>query len=379
MSKKVTQAKRLKVALVVGARPQFVKASMLIRALEKYQNIKTILIHTGQHYDRDMSQIFFEELKIAPARYNLGIGSAAHGMQTGRMLIGIEKALVKERPQVVVVFGDTNSTLAAALAAAKVKYGNKGPKGDFFLYPFIAHVEAGVRSYRRHMPEEVNRTLTDRICDIHFCPSASAVKNLRKEGISEGLYNVGDIMYDSLIYFRKNIEGRQRLLRRWKLIPQRYYLATVHRENNTDIVQNLKKIIDILEGLDLPVLFPAHPRTRKAIQKLSVKFSNIRLVSPLPYFDMLAVEKNAKLIITDSGGVQKEAFYLGIPCIVLREESEWRELLSTGCNVLSGLSKKRVLKTVARFAKVRPKIKCRSIYGNGRANIKMAAIIRRLK
>ncbi|MBN3038344.1 MAG: UDP-N-acetylglucosamine 2-epimerase (non-hydrolyzing) [Candidatus Omnitrophica bacterium] len=367
--------KSLKVAMVVGARPQFVKASMLVRALDKHRKIDTIIIHTGQHYDKNMSHIFFKELKIKPAKYNLGIGSAAHGLQTGLMLAGIEKVLQKEKPDCVVVFGDTNSTLAGALAASKTRIEGKSSNGAL-RYPCIVHVEAGVRSYRKHMPEEINRTLTDRICDIHFCPSASAVENLKKEGIKEGLYNVGDIMYDSLIHFKKNIENRISRLSKWGLASGQYYLATVHRQCNTDVKENLKKIIDILESVDKPVLFPAHPRTKKAIKALGVKFSNIRLIRPLAYFDMLLVEKNAKLIITDSGGVQKEAFYLQVPCIVLREESEWRELLDTGCNVLTGLNKRRVFEAIARVSKI-SRFPSKKFYGSGSSSFKMAEIIKK--
>jgi len=370
--------KNIKVAMVVGVRPQFVKASMLLKALKKYQDVQTVIIHTGQHYDDNMSEVFFRELQIPRPKYNLGIGSSTHGKQTGRMLAGIEKVLLKEKPDFVVVFGDTNSTLAGALAAAKLKYKIEPLTQGPYRYPIIAHVEAGLRSYKRRMPEEINRTLTDHICDVHFCPSSCAVENLKKEGIVKNIYNVGDIMYDSLLYFIKKVAPKQDLLVKFGLLPHQYYLATIHREQNTDVLENLQKIIDILEDLNLPVLFPIHPRTRKAIKGLNIKFSNIRFIPPLSYLNMLTVEKNAKLIITDSGGVQKEAFYLKVPCIVLRDESEWRELLDTGWNLLTGLNKKRVLKAVTTLTKLRHYTGKIKFYGDGSANIKIAKIIREL-
>ena len=294
------------------------------------------------------------------------------------MLEGLEKVFLKEKPDFVVVFGDTNSTLAGALAAAKLKYKIKPLTQGPYRYPVIAHIEAGLRSFKRRMPEEINRTLTDHICDLHFCPSSGAVENLKKEGIVKNIYNVGDIMYDSLLYFIKKAPPKQGLLAKFGLLPHQYYLATIHREQNTDVLENLQKIIDILEDLNLPVLFPIHPRTRKAIKGLNIKFSNIRFIPPLSYLNMLTVEKNAKLIITDSGGVQKEAFYLKVPCIVLRDESEWRELLDTGWNLLTGLNKKRVLKAVTTLAKLRHYSGKIKFYGDGSANIKIAKIIREL-
>lgn len=370
--------RNLKVAMIVGTRPQFVKASMLVKVLRRYQDLQILIIHTGQHYDKNMSAVFFRELHISHPKYNLGIGSSTHGVQTARMLASIERVLLKERPGLVVVFGDTNSTLAAALAAAKLKYRTKGLNGKAYCYPLILHVEAGLRSYKKRMPEEINRTLTDHICDIHFCPSSWAVENLKREGIVKNVYNVGDIMYDSLLYFIKRVADKQDSLTKFALLPRQYYLATIHREENTDVLENLQKIIDILENLDLPVLFPIHPRTKKAIKGLDIKFSNIRLISPLSYLSMLVAEKDARLIITDSGGVQKEAFYLKVPCIVLRDESEWRELLATGCNLLAGLNKKRVLKAVAKLTKLKHYSGKRKFYGDGSASIKMARIIRGL-
>ena len=370
----------IKVAMIVGARPQFIKAAMLFKALKRYQDVQTAIIHTGQHYDKNMSEVFFRELQMPSPKYNLGVGSSTPGMQMGRMLSGIERVLLKEEPDFVVVFGDTNSTLAGALAAARLKYKTKTlTRKESYRYPIIGHVEAGLRSYKKRMPEEINRTLTGHISDIHFCPSSCAVGNLRREGIVRNVYNVGDIMYDSLLYFIRKLAPKQDLLDKLGLLARQYYLVTVHREENTDVLENLQKIIDILENLDLPVLFPIHPRTRKAIKALGIKFSNIRLISPLSYLDMLVVEKSARLIITDSGGVQKEAFYLNVPCVVLRDESEWKELLATGYNVLTGLNKKRVFKAVARLTKLRHYAGKIKFYGDGSANIKIAKIIRGLQ
>lgn len=372
------EVKKIKVVMIVGVRPQFIKASMLFMAFKEYWDIDTIIIHTGQHYDKDMSEVFFRELQIGRPKYNLGIGSFTHGIQTGKMLVALEKVFLKEKPCFIIVFGDTNSTLAGALAAAKIKYKMKTLKKEFFRYPLIVHVEAGLRSYNRRMPEEINRILTDHICDVHFCPSFCAVENLKKEGIGRNVYNVGDIMYDSLLYFSKQITQKQDLLGKLSIRPNRYYLATIHREQNTDISDNLRRTINILEGLDLPVLFPAHPRTRMAINKLNLKLINTRIITPLSYLNMLVVEKNAKLIITDSGGVQKEAFYFRVPCIILRDESEWTELLDTGYNVLTGLNKRRVYGAVTMLNTLKHELKDKKFYGDGSTNVKIAKIIRRM-
>ncbi|MFH1045739.1 MAG: UDP-N-acetylglucosamine 2-epimerase (non-hydrolyzing) [Candidatus Omnitrophota bacterium] len=366
--------KFVKVVMVVGARPQFVKASMLCRALKNYRRLKTIVVHTGQHYDTNMSDIFFKELGIAAPKYNLGIGSFTQGAQTGRMLEGLEQVLLREQPQCVVVFGDTNSTLAGALAAAKLEFKSVGSRG--VRIPLIVHVEAGLRSYNRRMPEENNRIITDHLAHLLFCPSRLAVKNLKREGVTKGVHNVGDIMYDSLAYFTKKTAPKN-VAAKYGLLAKRYYLATIHRQSNTDQAENLKKIVSILGNLNLPVLFPLHPRTKKALGRLKITCANIKFIEPLSYFEMLSAEKNAQAIITDSGGVQKEAFYLDVPCIVLREESEWKELLTTGRNILTGLDIRRVERALKRLRQLRPNHSAKNFYGNGSASIKMAKIIYR--
>ena len=366
--------KGVKIAMVVGARPQFVKASMLSRALEKYADIHTFIVHTGQHYDSNMSDIFFKELGLTRPKYNLGIGSSTHGMQTGKMLSAAEKVLLKEKPTCIVVFGDTNSTIAAALAASKLKMSKKTQK-NHFCYPLIVHVEAGLRSYNRRMPEEINRVVTDHISDICFCPSSLAVANLKKEGVSKGVYNVGDIMYDSLLHFIKHSDGKKLFLK-LSLTPGEYYLATIHRQSNTDNKINLEKIITFLNGLDKKVVFPVHPRTKNALKHIKRKNNNIRFVAPLSYISMLHAEKNSKAIITDSGGVQKEAYYLGIPCLVLREQSEWKELLETGHNMLTSLDTSKAKKALNKLLQSKRRSKSKKFYGRGLASQKMATIIR---
>jgi len=315
----------VKIVTIVGARPQFIKAAAVSRVLRKTQEVREILVHTGQHYDANMSEVFFEELEIPRPDYNLGIGSATHGAQTGRMLEAIEEVLFKEKPDWVLVYGDTNSTLAGALAAVK-------------LHILVAHIEAGLRSFNRLMPEEINRVLTDHASDILFAPTQTAVENLRREGISEEqIQLVGDVMYDAALYYGKKAERQSQILNRLELKPKEYILATIHRAENTDDPQRLHAIFEGFAEVaqEIKVVLPLHPRTRAALVQVGLYdkvVRNISLIEPVGYLDMVMLEKNARLIATDSGGVQKEAFFYRVPCLTLREETEWIELVNLGWN-----------------------------------------------
>jgi UDP-GlcNAc3NAcA epimerase len=344
----------MKVASIVGARPQFIKAAPLDRELRR--DHQHLLIHTGQHYDYTMSAIFFDELGIPEPDYNLGIGSAKHGRQTGEMLVGIEETLLGEQPDCVVVYGDTNSTLAGALAAAK-------------LHLPLAHVEAGLRSYNRDMPEEINRVLTDHAADLLFCPTETAVENLAREGLTEGVDNVGDVMYDAVLQSMDAVERRSAVLGSLGLETGSYLLATVHRASNTDDLQNLSSILEALNEIEEAVVFPAHPRTRRAMERAGYTPSpHVHLLEPVGYLEMLKLEKNARLVLTDSGGVQKEAFFFGVPCVTLREETEWVETVEAGWNTLAGANKERILQAVHTF---RPEGDQPQVFGDGKASEKI--------
>lgn len=315
------------VVTIAGARPQFVKASALIRALKSAPGVRSTLVHTGQHYDANLSEVFFAELEIPRPDYHLGVGSATHGKQTARMLEGIEQLLLDLRPDWVLVLGDTNSTLAGALAAVK-------------LHIPLAHVEAGLRSFNREMPEEINRVLVDHASDLLLAPTQPAVQNLRKEGISEGRIRlVGDVMYDVALHYAQAAEAKSHILKRLGLNRRQYLLATAHRAENTDNPQRLAAIVSGLSQLaqEMPVVFPMHPRTRAAIERnrlLDAVPAAMQLIEPVGYLDMVQLEKNARLVATDSGGVQKEAFFHGVPCATLRDETEWEELVASGWNCL---------------------------------------------
>lgn len=316
-----------KIITVIGARPQFVKATVVSRALGQKQNVREIIVHTGQHYDSNMSQIFFDELNIPDVSYHLNVGSGSQAKQTADMLVEIEKVLLQEKPDCVLIYGDTNSTLAAALTAAK-------------LHIPIAHVEAGLRSYNRKMPEEVNRLVADQLAEILFTPTTQAVLNLKQEGFSEHrIIPVGDVMYDASIIFAKKAEQKSQVLEKNKLPEKQYILATIHRAENTDDPRKLHHIFSALERIcdTLPIVLPLHPRTRKAINyrfpDLLTK-TKIKIIDPVGFLDMLMLEKKASLIITDSGGVQKEAFFFQVPCITLREETEWVETVQLNWNNL---------------------------------------------
>lgn len=348
----------MKIASIVGARPQFIKAVPISREIRKDHD--EVLIHTGQHYDYEMSKIFFNELSIPEPDYNLEVGSGTHGYQTGEMLKKLEDVLVKEKPDIALVYGDTNSTLAGALASVK-------------LYIKLGHVEAGLRSYNKNMPEEINRVLTDHISDLLFCPTTTSVKNLRKEGIKNGVYLVGDVMYDSLMYNIKIAEKKSRILEKLDLNKKDYLLLTIHRAENTDNVENLVKILGSVSKIEEKVIFPIHPRTRNVIKKYKIKIgNNIVLSDPLSYLDFIKLEKYAKKILTDSGGMQKEAYILKIPCITLRDRTEWIETVDDGWNILVGRDENRIINAVKNFD---PKEKQRNVYGDGNASEKIVDII----
>jgi UDP-GlcNAc3NAcA epimerase len=343
---------------IVGARPQFVKAAPVSRALS--QEFNEILIHTGQHYDYGMSEIFFQEMEMRPADFNLGVGGGSHAEQTGRMLMELEKNLAAVQADCVLVYGDTNSTLAGALAAAKAGIP-------------LAHVEAGLRSYNRSMPEEINRVLTDHISNFLFCPTDVAVENLAKEGITQGVFQVGDVMYDALLHNLTLARTRSKILSRFELKAGEYALATVHRAANTDNPERMLSLLDALSSLPTRVVFPVHPRTRGLIDRFGWKPApNISLIEPLGYFDILVIEENANCILTDSGGMQKEAYLLGVRCITLREETEWVETVSSGWNKLVGVDKAAILDA---FTSWHPSGSQPTLYGDGHSAEKISDIL----
>ncbi|MEG9296030.1 UDP-N-acetylglucosamine 2-epimerase (non-hydrolyzing) [Mangrovibacillus sp. Mu-81] len=346
-----------KIVTVIGTRPQFVKAAAVSRELRNQFN--EILINTGQHYDHNMSSVFFEELKIPLPDYNLEVGSGSHGKQTGEMLALIEEVLMKEKPDGVLVYGDTNSTTAGALAASK-------------LHIPIFHVEAGLRSFNRLMPEEINRVLTDHLSSLLFSPTTLSVGNLRKEGITRGVYNVGDIMYDAVL-FNGKLSKDSFNLEEHGLKPKEFILSTIHRAENTDDNERLAAIFKALMSIEQKVLLPLHPRTKKKLTDIGLlreveEAQNILLLDPLSYLEMLYLEKNANYIVTDSGGVQKEAYFMQVPCITLRNETEWVETVEAGWNVLVDPIKTDLKKVIKTFS---PENYIDNLYGDGQAGKKM--------
>jgi len=419
---------KLRIASIVGARPQFIKLAPVAKLLStSHFSLLTshLIIHTGQHYDYEMSQVFFEELGIKAPDYHLGVGSGPHGWQTAEMIKRIEEVLLKEKPHIVIVYGDTNSTLAGALAAAK-------------LHIPIAHVEAGLRSFNKKMPEEINRILTDHCSDILFCPTETAVNNLRKEGftnifnngklIDEAsinnhllftsyisrftshpspftshlspltshvspltshssllVINVGDIMYDALLLYLELARKKSNILEKLKLTNTEYYLATLHRAENTDNLENLRNIFEALVEIskDTPIILPLHPRTKNSIKSLNpsllTSHFSLRIIDPVSYFDMLILEANAKIIFTDSGGVQKEAFFFKVPCITLRNETEWIETVQSGWNMLVGADREKIVNAQRMIAhnlinnNIPPHTY--NFYGDGRASKKIIKLL----
>lgn len=344
----------MRIVSIIGARPQFIKAAPVSRALRAAGH-QEFLVHTGQHYDSNMSDLFFEELGIPEPDVNLSVGSGLHGAQTASMLAGLEEVIVRERPDCVLVYGDTNSTLAGALAAAK-------------LHIRVAHVEAGLRSFNRAMPEELNRIVADHLSDILLCPSRTAVENLKAEGIRAGVHLVGDVMYDAVLQFSGRAREVSSILKDLELEGGRYLLATVHRAENTDNVARLRAILTALSAIKETVVFPVHPRTRKLLSERSGDglslAGNVRVVEPVGYLDMLMLEQNARMILTDSGGVQKEAYWLKVPCVTLRDETEWVETVEAGWNILVGADAKRIVQAVSGFRPAEGSY--RQLYGDGR-------------
>lgn len=340
----------MKVVSVVGARPEFIQAAPISRVIRA--NHHEILVHTGQHYDYVMSQAFFDDLDIPAPDHNLEVGSGSHAQQTAEILTRMEEVLVKEQPDLVIVRGDTNSTLAGALAAAK-------------LHVPIAHVEAGERSYDRHMPEEINRLVADRLADIHLCASLTAVERLAAEGITGCVKWVGDVMLDAMVQNRPAAHRKSEILVRLGLQPRHYALVTIHRAANTDKPENLKQIVSALNNVSETVVFPAHPRTRKALGNIGANFKDhVHLIDPVGYLDMLILEEHARLIATDSGGVQREAYFLEVPCLTLRDETEWVETVEAGWNKLVGIQPDRVAEAWFRFV---PPSEHPPIFGDGMA------------
>lgn len=353
----------LKVVTIVGARPQFIKAAAVSRVIrDQYANhIEEVLDHTGQHYDGNMSQVFFDELDIPHPQYNLEISGGAHGAMTGRMLEAIENVLLSEKPDWVLVYGDTNSTLAGALGAAK-------------LHIPVAHVEAGLRSFNKRMPEEINRILSDHVSKLLFCPTIAAVRNLESEGIHHGILNVGDVMYDVVKHYLPKALVANIALEKLRLHAGSFALATCHRAENTDDRDRLAAILRALERVseDMPVVIPLHPRTKKVIDafQLTDLLKSLNVIEPLPYLEMIAIEHAAKLILTDSGGVQKEAFFFGVPCITLRDETEWVETVDLGMNVLCGANTENIVSTANRLVTSKP-VCADKPYGKGDASSKI--------
>jgi UDP-GlcNAc3NAcA epimerase len=366
----------MKILTVIGARPQFIKSAMVSKSIAQHnltntdKQIQEVIVHTGQHYNTNMSDIFFSEMDICPPDYNLGIGGLSHGAMTGKMLEEIEKIILTETPDLVMVYGDTNSTLAGALAAAKLKVK-------------VAHVEAGLRSFNIEMPEEINRILTDRISDLLFVPTESAMNHLYQEGIAKRkIHLVGDVMYDAALHYGEKAESKSKILEQLGLAKQKYILATIHRAENTDNPTRLGTIFSALTEVaeQISIVLPLHPRTRKALiqeEILEKVASRLQIIDPVGYLDMIALEKNASVIVTDSGGVQKEAFFYQIPCITLRDETEWIELVKSGWNkvvppLTANSIKESILNTI--FQKLSPPV-TGSFYGGGQASMAIVKIL----
>lgn len=342
---------------VIGARPQFIKTCALSRAVRETGRFREIIVHTGQHYDRLMSKIFFDELNIPRPHYHLGVGSAGHGEQTGIMLEKLESVMVRETPELVIVPGDTNSTLAGALAAAKLGIP-------------VAHVEAGMRCGDPGMPEEINRKVTDRISTLFFCPTRTAVDNLKREGITKNVFLYGDVMVDSFAMFQPVAIRRSKILERLKIKRGGYYLLTVHRAENTDDARRLRAILKGCAAAEYPIVFPVHPRTGKIISAAVPLPAGIKAIKPVSYTDMLALESGARAIVTDSGGVQKEAYLSGVPCITLRAATEWPETVDAGWNVLTGADPAAIRHSIKNF---KPQSRRKPVLGPAGASHRIAA------
>ncbi len=341
----------MKIVSVVGARPQFIKAAVVEKVMEKENEIESLLVHTGQHYDENMSRIFFDELEIPRPDFNLEVGSASHAVQTGEIMIRLEKILNDFKPDWVLVYGDTNSTIAASLTAAK-------------LHVKVAHVEAGLRSFNRLMPEEINRITTDRISNLLFAPTKNAMDLLDKEGLANNAVFTGDVMYDSILFYQELAEKKHKLEEVTEL--KNFYLATIHRAENTDSEENLQNIFTAFSNLDLPVIIPLHPRTRAKLN--NIKYSdNVRIIEPVSYLEMILLLKNAMKVLTDSGGLQKEAYFLKKHCLTLRTETEWVETLNNNWNIVTGPNTDLILESISK----EPSGEQGNYFGDGKAGEKI--------
>lgn len=329
----------MKVLTVVGARPQFVKAAAVSRAFLANNTIQEIIVHTGQHYDPNMSDIFFTEMEIPQPHYNLNISGSSHGAMTGRMIEGLEEIMLKEKPDLILVYGDTNSTLAGSIAASKIHIP-------------VAHVESGLRSYNMRMPEEVNRIVTDRLSSFLFCPTRQSITNLQQEAFDQFNTKIifsGDVMFDAALYYEAKSDEHTAILDSLQLTSGSFVLATIHRAENTDVPGRLQEIFaafqELATGID--VVLPLHPRTRKLLEVHQIQISGVKIIDPVGYMDMLQLVKNCKIVVTDSGGLQKEAYFFKKGCITTRDETEWVELVENGYNILTGADKKRILDAYA--------------------------------
>jgi UDP-N-acetylglucosamine 2-epimerase len=350
----------MKIVTVLGARPQFIKSAPVSKAIGEVR-IQEYLVHTGQHYDYGMSKVFFEEMEIHEPNINLEVGSGSQAQQTGQMLMGIESVLIIQKPDLVLVYGDTNSTLAGALAAAKLQIN-------------LAHVEAGLRSYNRRMPEEHNRVLTDHCSDLLFCPTQTAVDNLAKEGIFNGVYLVGDTMYDAVLQFGEIAKQNSKILQTLKINPKEYLLTTIHRAYNTDNDEVLSKIMNAFKHINEIFIFPIHPRTLHVVNTYNIQIpANVKVIDPVGYLDMLMLEQNARAILTDSGGIQKEAFFFKVPCLTLRPETEWIETIQSGWNHLVGVDPDLIIDAIRNLEI--PDTSLMQAFGDGFAAHKIASII----
>lgn len=356
----------MKIVTIVGARPQFIKAAVVSREIGVIQDMEEIIVHTGQHFDKNMSEVFFDEMGIPAPNYNLNINSVNHGAMIGRMMEKIEEILLLEKPDFVMVYGDTNSTLAGALTAKK-------------MHIRVVHVEAGLRSFNMQMPEEVNRVLTDRISDILCCPTNQAVENLKAEGF-EGypckFLKTGDVMQDAAYYYREKSSMKSHVIRDLKLMNRDFVLCTIHRAENTEDVSRLNSIICALNeiGHEMDIVLPLHPRTAKIIEKENILMT-FKPIPPASYFDMIELLKNSKIVMTDSGGLQKEAFFFAKPCVTLRDETEWVELVEQGVNCLSGTEKEKILDCFSRMQEITLDFN-KDLYGTGQAGKKIIEAIR---
>lgn len=349
------RSEKMKVITIIGARPQFIKAAVVSRAMRlRADKITEIIVHTGQHFDANMSAIFFQELAIPKPDFHLGIGGGSHGQNTGRMLEKIEEVLLQEQPDYVLVYGDTDSTLAGAIAAVK-------------LHIPVAHVEAGLRSFNKKMPEEINRILTDHASDILFTPTMTAVKNLENEGIeSSKIKQVGDVMYDAALFYGAKAEQNSSLLYKIGVESKKFALVTLHRAENVDDKERLSSILRGLSHYKRTIVWPLHPRTKKMLENFGIPVpKNIKIVDPVGYLDMILLEKHAEIIATDSGGVQKEAYFHKVPCITLRDQTEWIELVEQGANSITGADENQISKALEIAAAVKSEVFEAPLYGNG--------------